>query len=116
MRLRPPSLRPGTARSTLRSAELDKVDECKLVLEQTRVNARVPTRRGSPVPRPHEDDDDDATALAAIRLLVRDIPRGRQKEAARRIYELLRAAYGDAGPPTPEWLPSLRRRVDAEFR
>lgn len=65
---------------------------------------------------PPDDVANDVPALAAIQFLLRDFPRARQKEAARRIYELLREEYGNAGPPTPDWLVSLKQRVDAEFR
>lgn len=64
---------------------------------------------------PPDDVANDGPALAAIQFLLRDFPRARQKEAARRIYELLREEYGNAGPPPPDWLASLKRLVDAEF-
>lgn len=64
----------------------------------------------------HDEDVNDAVALAAIQLLVQDFPRARQKDAARRIYDLLREEYGRAGPRSPGWMQSLKELVDAEFR
>lgn len=60
--------------------------------------------------------DDDASALAAIQLLLQDFPEHRRKDAARRIYEILREEYGRAGPYSPDWLESLKKLVEAERR
>ena len=50
-------------------------------------------------------------ALAALEVLVHDLPADRQEPARKALVRVLRAAYGAASPPHPAWLEELARRL-----
>lgn len=53
-------------------------------------------------------------ALAAVGLLVRDLPPGRQEEAAAELVETVRRRYDAADGPRPGWLDGLIGELGGE--
>lgn len=55
-----------------------------------------------------------SAALAALEVLVRDLPARRRKRVRTDVVGTLRAAYDAAAPPRPDWVDALARDVERE--
>lgn len=53
-----------------------------------------------------------SAAIAALEVLVRDLPARRRKRARTEVVRTLRAAYDAAAPPRPGWVDALARDVE----
>ncbi|HEV2150519.1 MAG TPA: hypothetical protein VGR37_24175 [Longimicrobiaceae bacterium] len=56
-----------------------------------------------------EGEMDGGVALAAVSVLVRDLPLARRPRAVRQLVAELKAAYGAEEEPRPSWLDDLAR-------